>query len=781
MMWQYRKACTYLALLGMILTGCRPQQPFYFHEDGDLSHYIGMATEISYPDTDVASLEEVDMTQAPLTLANQTFESFEDITLEEAVKNALANGKVLRNLGGRFASTGDPRRAQVGEAPNSVLSSVERFPTIYDPAIQDSGVGTDGFFGPEAALSAFDAQLNASLFYEETEGPTNQVFGAFPAIATEDAGTFQAEIAKTAVTGSQFFIRNNTQYSRTNSPIALFPSNWRTNIEAEVRQPLLQGAGVQYNRIAGPYSPFRGIGSQAFDGVILARINTDITIADFEGGVRDLVRDVENTYWELYFAYRNLESQKVGLESSRQTWKKIKALFDAGLRGGEAEKEAQAREQYYNFLGQVQTAKSDLFRAENRLRYMMGLTASDGRLFRPADDPTTAKADFDWYATLCEGLARSVEIRQQRWRVKQRELELIASKNHLLPRLDAVGLYRFAGFGDDLIDHSDRFAGTANAGFESAFGNLLGGDFQEWEAGLQLNIPIGFRRELAQVRHHQLLLVREKALVQEQELELSHQLADAIRNLDQNYTLVETNFNRRVAAEKQVRSVEAAYEAEKVTLDLLLEAQRRLSEAESAYFRTLIDYNRGIATLHYVKGSLLEYNGVYLAEGPWPQKAYFDAHRLARKRDAAHYMDYGFTRPSVISRGPYQQHAGGIELHEGEIIHGGAIDGMIIDERFIEEVPAPMPIPDPQAKRNSAAAGARVAATPRAAETEGFDWGSLGAKQPTATATSEPKMAEIQQVSATAPLAPAQQDAASAAGKAKPATRPASSAQWKSR
>jgi hypothetical protein len=62
--------------------------------------------------------------------------------------------------------------------------------------------------------------------------------------------------------------------------------------------------------------------------------------------------------------------------------------------------------------------------------------------------------------------------------------------------------------------------------------------------------------------------------------------------------------------------------------------------------------------LQYRKGSLLEYNGVYLAEGPWPGKAYFDALRRARQRDASLYFNYGFTRPSVISRGPHPQHAG---------------------------------------------------------------------------------------------------------------------------
>ena len=59
--------------------------------------------------------------------------------------------------------------------------------------------------------------------------------------------------------------------------------------------------------------------------------------------------------------------------------------------------------------------------------------------------------------------------------------------------------------------------------------------------------------------------------------------------------------------------------------------------------------------VHYRKGSLLDYDGVYLAEGPWPGKAYFDALRQARKRDAGLYMDYGYTRPNVVSQGPVQQ------------------------------------------------------------------------------------------------------------------------------
>jgi hypothetical protein len=215
--------------------------------------------------------------------------------------------------------------------------------------------------------------------------------------------------------------------------------------------------------------------------------------------------------------------------------------------------------------------------------------------------------------------------------------------------------------GDELInDNGNAFIDPTTGGpatGSSAFGVLTSGEFQEWQLGLQLSMPIGYRRELSGIRHHELLMARERAILQDLELEISHQLGDAIRDVDLNYGLTQTNFNRRVAAEAEVVAVQAQYQNNLVTLDLLLDAQRRRAEAESAYYRSLVDYNRAIMNVHYRKESLLEYDGVYLAEGPWPAKAYFDAMRQARKRDASMYLDYGYTRPNVVSRGPYDQGA----------------------------------------------------------------------------------------------------------------------------
>ncbi len=653
-----------LTSVSLLAGGCAPKQPFYFFEDGDLSHYVGAIQKLDYPDTDQRPLDEAAGTVEPLTLSNAKFDQIWELSLEESIRTALENGKVLRNLGGRFQSFGGPR-PQTGEPAVSLLTAPSQTPSIYDPAIAE----TDPFRGVESALAAFDTQLSSSTTWESGNRPQNvdPLFQTliFVPVLKSNTGTTTTGLSKRTATGAQFGVSNSTVLNATNNAFRDVPSTWTTSYDFSFNQPLLQGAGVTYNRIAGPDTFDNLLGRPNFRGVLLGRINADISLAEFEAGVRNLVSDTEQSYWELYFSYRNLEARKAGRDSALEAWRKVHALYVEQSRGGEADKEAQAREQYFFFRSDVEQALTDVYRCENRLRYMMGISASDGRLIRPADEPTTARISFDWQQSLVEALSRSAELRKQKWFIKQKELELTAAKNLLLPRLDIGGRYRFLGLGENLLSQKYKpfpqpappIGGSPTVTLEDtdAYSSLMGGQFQEWQAQAQFLMPIGFRRELSTVRHYQLQLARERARLQDEELEASHALVESARNLDTNFALSQTNFNRRVAAERQVEAVQAAYDAGTVTLDQLLDAQRRRADAESSYYRAIVDYNRSISQMHFRKGSLLEYNGVFLAEGPWPGKAYFDAHRRARQRDASLYLDYGHSRPGVFSRGPIQQ------------------------------------------------------------------------------------------------------------------------------
>jgi outer membrane protein TolC len=610
----------------------------------DAAHYKHVALEMEYPNEPVPERKDDFSSFAPHVIREGP-PQYWDLKLEEALQLALKNSPVLRDLGGQ------------------VLTNPQIVRTVQGPAIAE----TDPNVGVEAALSQFDADLSATGNWQNNHRAlNNSFFGGGTRLFQQDLNQYQVQLAKRAATGGQYFLRQNTVYDANNAPANLFPSAWDTNIEAEVRQPLLQGAGVLYNRIAGP----NGTVGQA-SGVLIARINTDISLAEFELGVRNLISNVENAYWDLYFAYRDLHAKIVARDSALETWRRIHALFTTGRRGGEADKEAQARDQYYFFQAEVEDAltgrlfdgtrtnngsSGGTFRAnpgvyvtERRLRLTMGLPPNDPRLIRPAEEPLQAKVAFDWDQLTTESLARRAELRRQRSFVKRRELELIAARNFLLPRLDAEGLYRWRGLGHTLIGYGD------NPQFNNAFQTLTSGQFQEWQLGAQFDMPIGFRQGHAAVRNAQLILARERAILREMELQVVHDLSNVVGDVDRSFIVAQTNYNRRVAAAQQMAAVQAAFEADTASLLDLVESQRRLADADSRYARSMVEYTLAVKNVMFESNTLLENNGINMAEGPWPGKAYDDAARRDSLRSRALRMSYILPQGPLVSTGIYRQ------------------------------------------------------------------------------------------------------------------------------
>jgi beta-lactamase regulating signal transducer with metallopeptidase domain len=298
--------------------------------------------------------------------------------------------------------------------------------------------------------------------------------------------------------------------------IGLANSKTLRNLGGVLSMPVVPRSGLKHTAGQGVSGSVRD--PKAIRGArvrfVLARTNDDVALADFEAGVSNMINDLERAYWDLYYNYRSLNAVQAGRDSALQTWRKVHALFVTGGKGGEAAKEAQAREQYFLFRAQVENTLGMLHTAESRLRYMMGLGSTDGRLIRPVDQPTTAEVRFDWTEVLSEALNHPVELPQDR------------------------------------------------------------------------------------------------------ELKLFHVLTNVLRDLGRNYQVSRTTFNRRAAAAKQVEAVQASYESDTATLDMLLDAQRRLADAEIAYYRALVDYNVAILQVHYRKYTLLEYDGILLTEGP---------------------------------------------------------------------------------------------------------------------------------------------------------------------
>lgn len=567
---------------------------------------------------------------------------YREITLDGAVQHALAHAKVLRDLGGVITTP-------------DVLQD-----TVYDPALAYTSPTT----GEEAALAAFDTTLAVGAFFEKNDRRFNNTFIGDGGLLVQDLGDVDFELRKQSATGSQLAMRHRLEMDYDNSVGNRFgnPSaSFQSILEGEVRQPLLRGAGVRINRIAGPNSR-----PGAFNGVLLARTRTDVTLAEFEAAVRDLVANVENAYWDLYFAYRDLDAKKRARDYALETYQAVAANKQSGRPEGVEENLGQALEQYWNFEAAVLDAQAGrttdgtrtgngagggvgaspvgVRLAERRLRLILGMPINGGPTLRPADEPVVAPVALDWQTLVQDAMAERPELRRQRWRVKQLELELIASRNFLLPRLDVVGRYRWRGFGEDLVSQS-------NQPFSSAYGDLAGGDYQEWQVGVELEAPIGFRFAHTAVRNAEHGLARARAILDEQQRDVVFGLTNATSDLQRAYAVSQAQFNRFQAAQRQIEALRRAEEAGRTTIDLVLDAQRQALDTEIAYHQATIDYALALRNVYYESGTLLEYNNVRLAEGRSPEGAYADAAELsARRSRAIERID----RDLTISRGPVE-------------------------------------------------------------------------------------------------------------------------------
>ncbi len=618
-----------------LIVGCVGSQdkPLHYLGEASLQYYKDQATQIDYPISDEGVAEEVKLTERPRTIRDREKDDIWNITLQEALHIAIENSKVIRStqiLGQQGVA-----------ASNQLLSSPDNVSSVYDPAIQETGVLFFGR-GVESALAAFDANFTTSMTWGRDNRPTNTA-GAGGASSISETGQFRSEIEKIFAHGGVVSVYHDWDYLGNSG--GLFPSTYSGSsgaggfrsgaIGAEYRLPLLAGAGTEFTRIAGPIVTSFGGLSGVSQGVAIARINNDITIADFEASVRNLINDVEHAYWNLYLQYRLYDTSVTARNSALRTWREAEAKrVIGGVEGFKPADEAQARAQYYASRAATEQTLSNIYSTEVQLRRLLGLPVNDGRIMRPTDEPSTALWYPQWESCITEALTLRPEIRRQKWNIKSLQMQLKAARSLVRPRVDFVSGYRVHALGDRLFGETGE-DGFSSVGFNSAYENLTQGEYTGWSLGIEVDIPIGYRQAHAQVRNVQLRVAKARAALAAQELDLSHQLAQAFQNVAMQHATAQSHFNRVKAARRRVDLSEAELKVGTATLDLVLRAQSDLALAERDYYTAVVNYNNAIADLHFQKGTTLSHNAVYLSEGPWDAQAYKDALRRAWARSHA--------------------------------------------------------------------------------------------------------------------------------------------------
>jgi len=636
------KQTTVLMLLAAVLVqGCAaPGRSLqYLLENGSTgSHYRNYASSLQY-----ASASEEHSTDASLFQAPRTITTLEDVEqrpigLNECIRLALSNAAIVRD-DQSFLSPGNP-----------LLANPQRIASIFDNSIQDTGF-LIGNRGVEAALSDFDPVLTSNLQAGRTEDVQNTAnigLGQGDVLA-ENSAQWQTRLEKNFAHSGTFAVENNWSYNR-NNQTRLFDSAYLGFVQAEYRQPLLAAAGTEFTRIAGPSAQnLRGV-SGVSQGVMISRINADISQLDFEQSVTGLIRDVENRYWDLYL-YLHLYHSEV------MTFRDIVKYSDLLAARAEAQDVVyQAQNRLYEADARIKGSLADVLQAENRLRRLLGLPLNDGQFLKPSEHPSEAQLVPAWDSTLTEALMHRPELRKQKFEIKSLELQLRAARNLNRPRLDLVSQYRVNGFGDTISSTSNDDDGVTEAGYKNALETLAQGNLTGWGAGVQFSMPLGLRLARAQVRNYELRLRKARKVLQVQEEEIARELNNAILEMDRWYLLAEANAKRADVAVEYASTAEERVanddSRDPTSIGRVLEAKITSRDADQNYLRSIVEYNKAVTELNFRKGGLLAANAVYLAEGEWNPEAYRQADERGEAINKALDNEFLEAVPAPVIEGP---------------------------------------------------------------------------------------------------------------------------------
>jgi outer membrane protein TolC len=344
-------------------------------------------------------------------------------------------------------------------------------------------------------------------------------------------------------------------------------------------------------------SLLRGFGT-AVNLASLRQARVDVLTSQYElrGYAETLVSDVEKAYWNYALARRQTEivvqSLKIAEDQLTNTQERVRVGKLAGAQLAAAEAEVALRkEELINARSTEDKALLTLLRL---------LSPPDGQMYRrpvtildPPIPPQVELGSIDLHVQTA--MQQRPDLNQARLQINRGDLEIVKTRNGLLPLLDL-------------------FITLGKTGYAESFGSSMGDMFEsksyDITVGLEFEQPPLNRS--AKALHRKAVLTRDQYLAalanqaQLAELDVRTAYIEVLRTREQ----VSATAATRKAQEEVLRVEMARFQAEKSTSLLVNIAQRDLLSSRVAEVQAVVNYLKALVDLYRLEGSLLERRGI---------------------------------------------------------------------------------------------------------------------------------------------------------------------------
>ena len=504
-----------------------------FMKTGAYDDYIGPVRQP--PTTDAAKIGMKPF-QTDVTPPKPTPEGLIEVTIENAILLALENNRSLR---------------------------VERF----NPSIRRTF--------EEQERATFDPEITGGLSgTRERSELRSRTTGKI----TEDRTTSTAAelgISQFFPTGTEVAVDLSTD--RTWSD--LYSDQHATRAGLTVTQAILRGIGLKANLAS----------------LRQARLDTLDSQYELRGFAESLIALTEQTYWGYTLAQRQIEiftvSMKLAEQQLSETEERIKIGKLAEIELAAAQAEIALRR--VNLIN----ARNTL--ATTRLRLLQLLNPPSTNLWNREiilyDQPAVPDVRLDDVESHVEvALRMRPDLNQARLEVERGDLEIIKTKNGLLPVMDL-------------------FITLGKTGYANSFGSSVSDlDEKGYDISGEISLAYPLRNRDAEARHRRAILSRSQAM------EAVDNLAQLVQ-VDVRLAYVEVERAKeqiaataaaRKAQEEKLRAETEKFRVGRSTTLLVAAAQRDLVASQISEIQAVLDYLKALIDLYRLEGSLLERRGI---------------------------------------------------------------------------------------------------------------------------------------------------------------------------
>ena len=427
-----------------------------------------------------------------------------------------------------------------------------------------------------------EAAFDAVFFTDVTKNVVDRPTGSQLTSGDADFLDVRSGISKLLPTGMQTTAYYGFQRNQIALTFQQINPEYISNIVLEMRQPFLRGFGIDQNRAL----------------IMISKNDRSISDLAFRRQVRDNLRQVEEVYWRLVQARRDVVITSRLLAGFEAIYEYLDARRDfdvipVQLAATKADLE-QSRAEFVR-------ACANVFDAEDRLVALMNsaeVNLADNIELVPTDSPTLERIVVDRLAEVQTALDNRPEIKEDELRVANAKIAVGRADNAELPRLDVTFRYTI----DGLADNADR-----------SFDEVSRHNFVEYFVGVEFEVPIGNRGPRAASRRARLQHAQAVARLKGTFEEIILDANLAVRELSTTYDQMSPSFQSAEAREREIDSIVAR--AERMDINTLrneLNARQALATSRRALLSALVDYNIAIIDLERAKGTLLRHYSVVI-------------------------------------------------------------------------------------------------------------------------------------------------------------------------